>query len=89
MLDLHPMVAFLATNDSARARAFYEGVLGLEVVSDDAFALVLRGYGTTLRIANVKTVVAPLYTSLGWDVADVEETVSQLAARGVRCQSPG
>src|SRR5450631_2224875 len=41
MLGASHIVAFAATADSAKARAFYEGVLGLRYVFDDPFALVL------------------------------------------------
>jgi catechol 2,3-dioxygenase-like lactoylglutathione lyase family enzyme len=83
MLDKHPLVAFIATADGDRARAFYEGALGLEFVSDDMFSLVLRGHGTTLRVAKVREVVVAPYTVLGWEVPDVSAAVEQLSARGV------
>lgn len=35
MLSGNPIVAFVPTKDSARARAFYEDVLGLRFLSDD------------------------------------------------------
>ena len=41
LADAAPM-GFLAVSDFARARAFYEGVLGLAFVAQDEFALVLR-----------------------------------------------
>ena len=44
------LIAFLATTDSARARAFYEGVLGLRFVSEDGFAVVYDVQGIELRI---------------------------------------
>lgn len=83
MLNNHPMVAFLVTTNADRTRSFYEAALGLEFVSDDMFALVMRGNGTTLRIAKVKAVVPVPYTSLGWDVPDVGQAVATLAERGV------
>ena len=43
-----PMV-FLAVTDFARARAFYEGVVGLEYVSRDDFALVMRSGPVMIR----------------------------------------
>lgn len=84
MLDNYPIVAFIATADGERARAFYEGVLGLEFVSDDMFALVMRGHGATLRIPKVEEVVVAPYTVLGWEVPDIRAAVAQLAAKGVR-----
>lgn len=34
--------AFLATTNPARSRAFFEGVLGFPLVSDDPFGLVFE-----------------------------------------------
>ncbi|MFB9264325.1 VOC family protein [Bradyrhizobium erythrophlei] len=55
MLDDCSLIAFLATTDSARARAFYEGVLGLTFVSDDEFAVSMTSRGSSCgcrRFAN-------------------------------------
>lgn len=86
MLSTARVVPFLATSDGARARAFYEGVLGLRVVSDDDFALVVETGGAELRIAKVgeKDKVTAPYTVLGWEVADVRAAVGDLAGRGVK-----
>ena len=40
MLSTSNLVAFVATSDAARSRAFYERVLGLPLVADEPFALV-------------------------------------------------
>jgi catechol 2,3-dioxygenase-like lactoylglutathione lyase family enzyme len=37
MLGTTDVIAFVPTTDSAKARAFYEGVLGLQFISDDGF----------------------------------------------------
>ena len=83
MLDSANIVAFAATTDAERTKAFYGGVLGLRLLHDDGFALVFDANGTTLRIARVEKAFPPPYTSLGWQVADVAATVTALAARGV------
>jgi catechol 2,3-dioxygenase-like lactoylglutathione lyase family enzyme len=80
---LHKIVAFVATTDGARARAFYEGALGLMVKNDDAFALVLDAGGTTLRVQKVRDMKPAPYTALGWEVADIRATVAALAKKGV------
>ena len=47
------LVAFAATTDFAKARAFYEGVLGLRLVEDQQpFALVFDANGTMLRVTS-------------------------------------
>jgi predicted enzyme related to lactoylglutathione lyase len=77
------LVAFVATTDTARARAFYEGVLGLRVVHDDPFACVVDAHGTTLRITAVPEHAAAAFTVLGWTVDDLDATIDRLVARGV------
>ena len=77
-------MAFVATADGARARAFYEETLGLRVTSDDDFALALDANGTMLRVQKVPRVEPRPFTALGWQVADIAARVDALAARGVR-----
>ena len=83
MLSSARAVAFLATADAVRARTFCESVLGLRVVDDTPFALVLDGAGTTIRVQKVTMVREAPYTALGWAVERVESTVRALVARGV------
>jgi catechol 2,3-dioxygenase-like lactoylglutathione lyase family enzyme len=83
MLSDCPAVAFIGAADLTRARAFYEGVLGLSVVSQDDFAVVARAGGVSLRITQPPQVVAAPYTVLGFSVRDVAAEVAALAARGV------
>jgi catechol 2,3-dioxygenase-like lactoylglutathione lyase family enzyme len=51
VLAANKIVAFVPTNDPARAKAFYGGTLGLRFVSDDGFALVFDANGIMLRVA--------------------------------------
>ena len=83
MLDRCKMMAFLATRDGRRARAFYETTLGFTVLSDDGFALALDAGGTMLRIQKVDSFDAHPFTALGWEVPDIDRAVEQLAAAGV------
>jgi catechol 2,3-dioxygenase-like lactoylglutathione lyase family enzyme len=78
-----PLVAFIATRDAADARAFYEGKLGLRIVSDTPFALVVDSGGTTVRIQKVNTFTPHPFTALGWTVGDIIRTIAELQARGV------
>ena len=83
MLASSDLVAFVATTDLQRARAFYVDVLGLPVVAEDPFACTLDAHGTHIRVTPVdETVVAP-YAVLGWSVADVTATVRALTEAGV------
>jgi catechol 2,3-dioxygenase-like lactoylglutathione lyase family enzyme len=83
MLASGKMVGFLATTDYEKARAFYEGKLGFEFVSQDAFALVMRTGGHNIRIAKVPAFAPFPGTVLGWEVPDVKSVVLWLKDRGV------
>ena len=83
MLATSEVIAFAATTDPARARAFYEDVLGLSVVEENAYACVVDAHGTMLRITTVSEVAHPGYTVLGWRVSDINEAVAQLESLGV------
>lgn len=78
------MVAFVPTTDPAKARAFYELVLGLHLIEDQKpFALVFDANGTMIRVTTVQEHHPQPFTVLGWDVASIESTVQQLTAAGV------
>lgn len=84
MLNQAKLVAFVITADSIRARAFYEGLLGLRFVSDDQYALVMESNGNLLRIGKMPNFKATAqYTVLGWEVLDIEEAVSALGGKGI------
>jgi catechol 2,3-dioxygenase-like lactoylglutathione lyase family enzyme len=77
------LVAFVATCDASRAKAFYRDTLGLRLVSEDGFALVFDVNGTMLRVQVVQHVTPAPYTVLGWEVADVAATAEALRTAGV------
>ena len=83
------IMAFLATADEVRARAFYETVVGLRFVADDPFALVFDANGIMVRIQKVEAVTPAAYTTLGWKVADIAATIRSLNATGVQCERYG
>jgi catechol 2,3-dioxygenase-like lactoylglutathione lyase family enzyme len=84
VLGAAKLVAFAAASDAARAKAFYHGILGLKLISEDGFALVFDAHGTTLRVSLVKEVVTAPYTVLGWEVAGIAAVVRGLNAAGVQ-----
>ena len=81
--NLDTPMMFLATKDARRARAFYEGALGLLLESDEPYALVFSIGKVMLRIQKVEEVTAPGYTSLGWKVEDIQAVAKDLLAKGV------
>ena len=83
MLGDATLMAFVATTDTDACRAFYEGILGLDVVMDTPFALVFDANGTVLRAQKVETVTPAPQTVLGWEVTDIEGQVRRLTDAGV------
>lgn len=83
MLESSDVVAFAATTDLHRARAFYEQALGLPMIEQNSFACVFDANGTMLRVTAVPEISHAEYTVLGWRVTDIDATVRGLAAKGV------
>jgi len=84
MLGHTPIVAFLPTLDFDKARAFYEGVLGLRFVYNDGFAMVLEANGTMIRVSKVQPDFKPAgFTILGWEVSGIENVVADMTKKGV------
>lgn len=84
MLGDRPVMAFVPTSDLERARDFYGGTLGLEVVEVSPYAVVLRaGDGVLVRVARVEDLRPQPFTVLGWVVEDLDGAVADLLDRGV------
>ncbi len=79
-------MAFVPTTDFARARAFYEGILGLRFLSQNDFAIAMEANGIMIRIAKVAEFTPAPFTILGWRVTDIDATVAKLRKKGVRFQ---
>lgn len=77
------VVAFAATQKPDAALSFYRDTLGLKLEYHDQFALVFDCGGTSLRVAVVPKVKPAGYTILGWQVANIDRTISELAESGV------
>lgn len=83
MLGSTNIVAFVPATDMEKARAFYEGVLGLRFVKDDGFAMVLDANGIMIRVAKVPDLKPAPFTVLGWQVVEIAKVVRELQSRGV------
>ena len=83
MLGSTNIAAFVPITDGEKARAFYEGILGLKFVKDDGFALVFNANGIMIRAGKMKEVKPAPFTVLGWQVAEIENVVRALIGKGV------
>jgi|ERR1700679_44672 catechol 2,3-dioxygenase-like lactoylglutathione lyase family enzyme len=89
LLESASIMAFIATADAERAKAFYHDQLGLRLVGDEHFALVFDAGGTMLRVQRVKEVRVAPYTALGWQVPDIAAKVDELERAGVKFEHYG
>jgi len=83
MLGSAKVMTFIPTRNAQSAKAFYSGVLGLRLVSEDSFALVFDANGIMLRVTNVPEFKPQTFTVLGWQVSNIESAVADLSQRGV------
>ena len=84
MLSEQPIVAFLPITNPHVAKDFYGGVLGLAIVEDTPFAVVMRTPHAELRLSVVEHVQPQPFTVLGWQVDALDATIDALTAKGVR-----
>ena len=89
MLAQETLEAFLGTTNSAAARAFYEGVLGLTFVDEHEHLVEFDAGGARLRLQKLDKVTPPYGTALGWRVKDLRGTIRALVARGVTFERGG
>src|SRR5688572_4781661 len=68
------------------AKAFYGGVLGLKLKSEDAFACVYEGANAVVRVSRVPAVTPAPYAVLAFNVPDIGVVVDGLTAKGVACE---
>jgi catechol 2,3-dioxygenase-like lactoylglutathione lyase family enzyme len=77
---VHPTIM---VSDMSRARAFYEGQLGLEVVREAGPYVFLQAGAGQLALVARATVTPAATTICAFEVADLAGMLSALRARGV------
>lgn len=83
MIEAEGLIAFIASQDLEQARAFYSDLLGLRLLSDEVQTLVYQSQGVKIRVTHVENHRPPAHTVLGWQVADLQQAIGDLAQRGV------
>jgi catechol 2,3-dioxygenase-like lactoylglutathione lyase family enzyme len=85
MLNRSDVMATISVKDVTRARAFYEGVLGLAVESAEPGMLALRSGSTILLVYESEFAGTNKANAATWNVAgDIAALVAALKAKGVR-----
>jgi catechol 2,3-dioxygenase-like lactoylglutathione lyase family enzyme len=83
MLNSASIMAFVATTNPDKARAFYQDILKLNFTADEPFALVFDANGIMLRVSKVQELTPAPFTVLGWKVADIAAEIKDMKAQGV------
>jgi catechol 2,3-dioxygenase-like lactoylglutathione lyase family enzyme len=83
MLADAAFIGFIPVRDLSIARAFYAGTLGLRVVDENPFALVLDAGGTMLRVTPAPETAPRPFTIAGWQVPDIDAAVRAMAGAGI------
>lgn len=84
MLQQSPMYAYLPATDVARARQFYEKVLGLQPSDEIAGGVAYKfANGTGCFLYPTENAGTNRASQAFWQVADVAREVADLKARGV------
>ncbi len=87
MLSDHAVHVTIATADLGRARAFYEGTLGLPVDAEDEAGIFFRSGPSRFLLYQSDFAGHARHTLASWEVDDLASTVAELAGRGVTFES--
>ena len=83
MLGKYDLMAFVATAYPAKARPFYEEILGLAVTHEDGFGITYDANGTRLRLSFVQELHPAPYSILSWIVPDIHSVIAALTVKEV------
>lgn len=84
MLQNHPVYVYLPARDVARARRFYEQVLGFEPGGELADGVTYRfGNGTAAFLYPTDNAGTSKASQAFWQVENIEKEVAELKQRGV------
>ena len=89
VLSENPAFPILLSTDLDASRDFYHGVLGLEILREDAGdRIVFRcGGGTQLAVTASTIGTTDTQTQMAWRVPDIHAAVADLKAHGVTIES--
>ena len=89
MLEKSKAFSGFAVDDVPKAREFYAGTLGLRVTEQNGMLRLHLGGGTEVLVYPKPGHTPATFTVLNFPVDDVERTVDELTARGVRFERYG
>lgn len=89
MLASETIKSFVPTVKPDEAKLFYRDILGLKLLSEDAYALEFDSNGTLFRVITVPQLTPHQFTAIGWNVRDIAAIIVALNGKGVYCEKYG
>lgn len=86
MLAKKKLKAFVPTTKPKKAKVFFRDILGLQLLSEDKYALEFDANGTLLRVTIVPELKPHPFTILGWNVEDIVAIIKKLNAKNIFCE---
>jgi len=87
MLGEHQVFPILLSKDLDASRAFYHGVLGLDVLREDPDDRIVFRSAEGRLVVTLSTIgTKDAQTQLAWLVPDIHAALADLRARGVRIE---
>jgi predicted enzyme related to lactoylglutathione lyase len=86
MLANQALKAFIPTTAPDKAKFFYQQLLGLELLSEDEYALEFNANGVLLRVITVPELKPQEFTILGWNVPDIRSLIGSMNKKGIFCE---
>jgi len=86
MLADKKLKAFIPTVMPEKAKSFYRDILGLKLLSEDAYALEFDANGILLRVTTVSSLKPHEFTVLGWNVPDISSLILLMNSKGIVCE---
>jgi predicted enzyme related to lactoylglutathione lyase len=84
MLNTAPIRAYIPASDVARARKFYEQIIGLQPKLEYAGGVIYECGGSEVFMYPTSNAGSSKASQAFWQVDDVEAEVADLKARGVK-----
>jgi catechol 2,3-dioxygenase-like lactoylglutathione lyase family enzyme len=86
MLADKQLKAFIPTINLSKAKSFYQDILGLELLSEDQYALEFNANGVLLRVTVVQELKPQVFTVLGWNVENISSIIRSLNNKEIYCE---
>jgi len=83
MLGEYPAAATIAVSDLDRARAFYEGTLGLQVKMEDPGGVLYASGDSMVLVYPSQFAGTSQATVATWNVGDLDAVVDEMASKGI------